>query len=124
MFQVIWVELPVLNIERAMKFYQTMFEIQPTEISADGTRRTTTLINVSPEGFPGISLTETKGFEPSSKGTWVYFNAGEDLATHLSRVEPAGGKIVTPKTDMGGGAGFYASVEDTEGNVIALYSTK
>ena len=123
MFTVSWIEIPVLDIDRAVKFYQTVFEIQPDPIAADGTRRTSTLVHNSATG-PGVSLTEIGGFTPANKGTWVYFYVGEDVTPYVSRVEAAGGKILTPKTTMGVDAGNYASIEDSEGNVIALYSTK
>ncbi|MDX1995855.1 MAG: VOC family protein [bacterium] len=123
MLQAVWIEFPVKDLERAQKFYQTLFELQPTDIVDDGVRRTTTLTNTGDGGSAGISLNQTANFEPNDKGAFVYLYAGEDLTHHLSRVEPAGGKIITGKTYMEG-AGYYAAVQDTEGNVFALYSTK
>ena len=120
--QAVWIEIPVVDLERAMKFYQTLFKLEPTEISTEDVRRTTTLY-YTPEGGPGISLNQTNNFEPSDKGTLVYLDTGEDLTEHLGRVEPAGGAIVEQKTSMGE-AGYYATFRDTEGNLLALYSVK
>jgi predicted enzyme related to lactoylglutathione lyase len=120
--QAVWIEIPVKDLERAMKFYQAVFALAATEVGADEVRRTTTL-HYTPEGGPGISLNQTSNFEPSDKGTLIYLDAGEDLADHLNRVEPAGGTIVETKTSMGE-AGYYAMFRDTEGNVLALYSAK
>ncbi|HEY0607402.1 MAG TPA: VOC family protein [Herpetosiphonaceae bacterium] len=117
--QVVWVEIPVQDLDRASKFYQTVFNLQPTEIGDDGVRRTTTLTSQNQQ--PGLSLNQTKNFEPSDKGPLVYLDTGEDLPGHLSRVESAGGKVVEPKTSMGE-AGNYATILDTEGNLLALYS--
>jgi hypothetical protein len=123
MIQAVWVEFPVKNLERAMRFYQTIFGLEPTKIDVDDVRRTTTLVNPS-SGGAGISLNQTQNFEPSDKGVLVYlFAGGDDLTPELNRVVPAGGKIVEPKTSMGP-AGFYATVQDTEGNVFALYPAK
>ena len=36
--QVFWVEIPVVDLERAMAFYQTVFKLQPTEIITDYAR--------------------------------------------------------------------------------------
>ncbi len=119
--QAVWIEIPVHDIERALTFYQTVFNLQPTEIYTDEVRRITTLINTTPEGRAGISLNQTKNFEPGRHGPLVFLNVGEDLTDHLNRVEPAGGKIVEPKTSMGD-AGNYATFLDTEGNLLALYS--
>lgn len=121
--QAVWIEIPVRDIERAMKFYRAVFDLQPTEISTDEVRRTTTVVNMTPEGRPGISLNQTRNFEPGDRGPLVYLDTGEDLTDHLNRVEPAGGKIVEPKTSMGA-AGNYALILDSEGNRLALYSYK
>ena len=121
--QAIWIEIPVNNIERALQFYQTVFDLEPTEISTDDMRRIAVLVSTTPEGGVGISLNQTKNFTPGDKGTLVYLAVGEDLNQNLNRVESAGGKIVEPKTSMGE-AGNYATIRDTEGNVVALYSSK
>jgi uncharacterized protein len=121
--QAVWIEIPVNNIERALQFYQTVFDLEPTEISTDDVRRIAALVSTTPEGRVGISLNQTKNFTPSDKGTLVYLAVGEDLTHNLNRVEPAGGKIIEPKSSMGE-AGNYATIRDTEGNVLALYSSK
>jgi predicted enzyme related to lactoylglutathione lyase len=40
----------------------------------------------------------------------------------VALVAANGGKVVTPKTDIG--FGWYAAVTDTEGNEIGLYQAK
>lgn len=119
--QAVWIEIPVKDLDRAMAFYQRVFELQQTEVGADSVRRTTTLVNPTDGGSAGISLNQTANFEPSDHGPLVYLNVGEDLTPHLQRVEAAGGKVVEPKTSMGS-AGSYATFVDTEGNLLALYS--
>jgi predicted enzyme related to lactoylglutathione lyase len=38
-------------------------------------------------------------------------------------VEPAGGKVLVPKTAIGmEGAGHFAMISDTEGNTVGLHS--
>lgn len=119
--QAVWIEIPVKDMSRALAFYQAVFELQPTEVVTDGPRRTATLVSTSEGGAAGISLNQTANFEPSNRGPLVYLDAGEDLTSHLERVEPAGGTIVEGKTSMGV-AGNYATFLDTEGNLLALYS--
>ena len=121
--QAIWIEFPAKDVERALRFYETVFGLQSTEIVDDGVRRVATLVNANEAGRPGVSLNQTSNFEPCDHGALAYLAAGEDLSACLARVEPAGGAIVEPKTSMGP-AGFYATVRDTEGNVFALYSPK
>lgn len=119
--QAVWIEVPVENLDRAMGFYQSVFQLEPTETVNDGVRHTTTLVNMTPQSGPGISLNKTANFLPGNKGPLVYLDAGEDLTNHLQRVEPAGGKIVEGKTSMGE-FGNYATILDSEGNMLALYS--
>jgi hypothetical protein len=123
MISAVWVEIPVKDLERALKFYQQVFELEATEVTDDGTRKTTTLFGGDGKAA-GISLNQTRNFEPADKGTLIYFDTtGEDLSEHLKRVEAAGGKIIESKTSMGA-AGWYATFLDTEGNCFALYSVK
>lgn len=121
MIQAVWIEIPVKDLERAMQFYQTLFELEATPILDEGVRRTTTLTNTTEGGGVGISLNQTANFEPSNKGPLVYLSTNEDIPGYLARVEAAGGKIVEGKTSMGE-AGHYATILDTEGNMLALYS--
>ncbi len=123
MFYTPWVEIPALDIERAAKFYQTVFDLPTAEIRSEDVRRTVTLFSGSQEGRAGISLTQTAHFEPSQNGVFVYLDVGTDLTGAMSRVVPAGGKILTDKTSMGG-AGFYTAVLDTEGNQIGLFGSQ
>lgn len=120
MLQAIWIEIPVIDLERAIGFYKAVFELQDPQRVDEGVRQVATFVNATEERA-GISLNKTSNFEPMNKGVLVYFNAGEDLSTTLARVVPAGGRIVEGKTSMGA-AGFYATFEDTEGNCFALYS--
>ena len=121
-FQPVWIEIPVKDIERALKFYTQLFGGE-VEIEDDGTRRTATLVNTDKFGV-GVSLNQTANFEPSDKGPLVYVWAeDDDMEAAIAKVEPAGGKTLTPKTSMGA-AGFYGLFQDTEGNVLSWYSTK
>ena len=123
MLKTSWIEIPVKDIQRAAKFYWAVFQLPDSEIHNWEVRQATTLFFDPTINQPGISLNQTANFEPSDKGTLVYLDCGEDLTGHLNRVEAAGGKIVAGKTSMGQD-GFYATVQDTEGNLIALWSPK
>jgi len=117
--QIVWIEIPVLNLERAQKFYETVFDFSHVEIRDEGARRVATLTR-GEAGQPGFSLNQTANFTPSENGVLVYLMIDNAIEPVLARVEAAGGTIVTPKTSMGE-AGNYALVRDTEGNVLAIY---
>ncbi len=115
-----WFEIPVKNFERAKKFYVSMLDTTITDYHGDDMKYG---IFKYDEGSNGVSgaLVEMEGAEPSANGITLYLNGGNDLSVPLSRVEPAGGKIVMPKTHIGE-HGYMALLMDTEGNKIALHS--
>jgi uncharacterized protein len=51
----------------------------------------------------------------------VYFDATPSIAKWLARIEAAGGKVLVPRTPIGGGMGFFAYFEDSEGNRVGLH---
>ena len=57
-------------------------------------------------------------------GPLVYLNAEPDLAIVLGRVERAGGKVTVPKRQISPEHGYMAVFIDSEGNRVALHSTK
>ena len=122
MLQTVWIELPVKDINRALQFYKTVFQLGDIAINDDGTRKTATLANTGEGGSPGLSLTQVAGFSPSERsGVWLYFAAGEDFDGHAARVKQAGGTLVDERVSMGE-AGSYTSFLDTEGNLLSLYT--
>mgnify|MGYP000355946340 CR=1 FL=1 len=62
------------------------------------------------------------GMEPSKVGSLVYLNGGDDLAVALSKVGPAGGEVVLPKTHLGDDIGYIAHFIDSEGNRVGIHS--
>ncbi len=116
-----WLEIAVIDIERAKKFYEKVFGLEFQFIEMPDTKM---YIFGAPDmedaaGSAG-SLVQSEYYKPSTDGTVVYFSS-EDLSIELARVEEAGGKIMVPKTDIGE-FGFYAHILDTEGNKIGLHS--
>jgi uncharacterized protein len=120
-----WFEIPVENLERAMKFYGAVLEA-PLEKMDMGTSLMAFLPS-SQDGIGGAIVhmqDKSWGYQPSHSGSVVYLNGGDDLSVPLSRVEAAGGKVLTPKTDIGQGFGHFAFFEDTEGNRVGFHSMK
>ena len=119
-----WFEIPVTDMDRAKKFYDTIFDI---EISVHDMNELVMGWFPFAEGKPGAtgSLVKHKDFYfPSdTKGTLVYFSC-EDVQIPLDRVEAAGGSVVQSKKQIGEGHGFMAIFLDSEGNRIALHSQK
>ena len=119
-----WFEIPVSNMDRAIRFYETVFQFKIDRHTLD---------SLDMGWFPwvdqglgsGGSLVYTGNdfYKPTSEGTLVYFTAHSgDLANELSRVEEAGGTILVQKRQISEEHGFMAIILDSEGNRIALHS--
>lgn len=118
-----WFEIPTTDINRAQKFYETIFGI--TMITMD-------LPNIKMRMFPlddmmngiGGALVDSGGFHKPSltDGPLIYLNANPDVQNVLDKVEAAGGKIMVPKTEISPEYGNMAVFIDTEGNRMALHS--
>ncbi len=117
-----WFEIPVKNFDKAQKFYETILGTKTQVMEMPGMKSAFFPADLQGGGIGGCII-QGEGYEPSSKGTVVYLNGGEDLSIPLSRVEKAGGKILMPKTAIGAN-GFMAHFTDTEGNRVAFHSMK
>ncbi len=115
-----WFEIPVTDMDRAIKFYNVVFDGSCSEPRNDGTRTVAMLPYGMVSG--GGSLTLVDGFTPSSDGVVIYLNGGDDLQVMLDRVQSAGGKVTLAKMDMGGDMGHIATFTDSEGNTLGLFS--
>jgi uncharacterized protein len=116
-----WFEIPVTDFTRAKKFYETLYGAEIMEMPFSNGKYG--MLPADMQNGVGGGIVQGEGFEPSEKGTIVYLNGGDDLSIALSKVEDAGGKILMPKTSIGGN-GFMAHFLDTEGNKVALHSMK
>lgn len=114
-----WFEIPVLDFERAEKFYSRILGV---EIERNFIMDWMT--GIFKNGNDGVSgaIVCGSGYLPTHAGTLVYLNGGDDLTQSLSRVEAAGGKVLVPKTLISEDAGCFAVFEDTEGNRVAFHS--
>jgi uncharacterized protein len=119
-----WFEIPVLDTQRAKKFYETILNIEMV-IRADGDDEAVffpydpNIIQATSGRVTGV-LSKSNRNSPSGNGTLVYINASPDIQDVLDRVKQAGGKIVMPKTKMI--AGFIAVIIDSEGNKVGLHA--
>jgi predicted enzyme related to lactoylglutathione lyase len=116
-----WFEIPVKNFDKAKAFYEAIFSTELPIMEAMGMKSAFFPADMESGGIGGCII-EGDGYEPSTQGSLVYLNGGDDLSVPLSKVEAAGGKIVLPKTPIGPN-GFMAYFIDTEGNKIGLHST-
>jgi uncharacterized protein len=115
-----WIEIPVKDIERAVKFYGQLLDRELT--ITDMPPRRTAILYFEPNEVGG-SLLQMPSFEPSQQGVHVYLNAGRGngLETMLERVRALGAEVIIPITPMGND-GRFATFKDTEGNTLSLFA--
>lgn len=118
-----WIEIPVIDFDRAKKFYSTIYDYQMPDTMV-GPVRMDFLLYEQQEHRVGGAICQGPGYTPSQQGILPYLNGGADLSIVLNRIEQAGGKILTPKTFIGETLGYFAKFIDSEGNLIALHSRK
>jgi predicted enzyme related to lactoylglutathione lyase len=119
-----WFEIPVTDLDRAKKFYETILDIEMVK-RADGNDEAVffpfnpNIIQATSGRVTGV-LSKTERNSPSINGTVVYINASPNIQTVLDKVEQAGGKIVATKIQIP--AGFIAIIIDSEGNKVGLHA--
>src|ERR1700704_1598103 len=114
-----WYEIPAIDFQRAVKFYETVLGIEIHAQEMNGMK-----VGFMPQqdDTVGGAIMTGPGQSPSGSGITIYFKAGSDLAVPLARIQPAGGQIIMPKTLISQQIGHIALFHDTEGNRIGLHS--
>ena len=115
-------QIPVVNFERALKFYNKILGYQLQVMETPEFKLG--IFKFDNSSGVGGSIIESKELKPSKTGTMVYLHTGTDMETILSRVNKYGGNIFMEKNQLGPKMGFYSIIEDTEGNRVGLYSTE
>lgn len=116
-----WFEVPVTDMERARKFYESVFDIKMDESEMMGMKMAFFPYEMGSGKLSG-ALVQGPMHQPSTTGCIIYFNANPDLSLALSKVELSGGKVTGPKTKIGDEVGFMAFFIDSEGNSMAMHS--
>ncbi|MCW3089196.1 MAG: bleomycin resistance protein [Ferruginibacter sp.] len=118
-----WFEIPATDIDRAQKFYETIFGIRMTPMDMPSMKMRTFPIDDPMKGTGG-AIVQTDGFHKASasEGVLIYLNGNPDVQNVLDKVAEAGGTVVLPKTEISPEYGYMGIILDTEGNRIGLHS--
>ncbi len=113
----VWTEIPVTDIDRAIAFYNTVFD---TEMKKDETGPnpmamfpTSTPGGVAGHLYPGKPATD-------GSGPTVHLASPDKLEDALERVKAAGGQVLSEPIAIP--AGRFAYCQDPDGNSIGLFS--
>lgn len=116
--QIVWCDIPITNLDRAILFYSKVLGQEVKRESVTG--MTFGLLPHADDGVGGC-LCEMADTKPSANGPLVYLNCDGRIDTAIAAVEINGGRILKPKHQIGP-YGFRAVILDSEGNRIALHS--
>jgi predicted enzyme related to lactoylglutathione lyase len=118
-----WFEIPVSDIDRAQKFYETIFGVKLIPMDMHAVKMRMFPTDNPMEGIGGALVYMPEMYEISSKaGVLIYLNGNPDVKIVLDKIEKAGGKVIVPKTEISPEHGFMGIFIDTEGNRIGLHS--
>ncbi len=118
-----WFEIPVLDMDRAISFYETLFTIKLDRHLMGPLEMAWFPSDEKAIGSAGSLVYNIEFYTPSKDGTLIYFSSkSNDIRDELSRVEKAGGEIIIPRKLIAEGIGYMAVILDSEGNRIALHS--
>jgi predicted enzyme related to lactoylglutathione lyase len=118
-----WFEIPVTDMDRAIAFYETVFDLRLQRRDL-GVLQMALFPAVEGRGAAGSLVRHPDFYHPHrEQGVLVYLNAPSgDLARELGRVAAAGGEVLQEKKQIAPGAGYMALFVDTEGNRLAMHS--
>jgi len=112
-------EIPVNDLERAIKFYEYVFNCTLKRTSIHGNEMATFPFVVDAPYITG-ALAKGPSYVPSKHGARIYFFVS-DIDEILEKIQSQGSNILFPKTSVDKDS-WVAEFEDCEGNCIALYS--
>ncbi len=117
---VVYFEIPVMEIDRAVHFYKSVFGFIFEREVIDNNEMALFPFTDQNAGISG-ALAKGEIYKPTKDGVIIYFRT-ENIDKSLKLAVENGGQILYPKTSNGD-LGFVAEFEDTEGNRIALHQS-
>lgn len=113
-----YVEIPVADMDRAVRFYEAVFRVSLERTVVDGHEMALFPFDEDARGVTG-ALASGDSYVPSTSGPRVYFSV-DSIEETLELAVSRGGSVAYPKTRVGDF--WVAEFEDSEGNRIALSS--
>jgi predicted enzyme related to lactoylglutathione lyase len=116
---VVYFEIPVTNMPRAIAFYKAVFNFTFEVENIDNNEMALFPFTETSSGISG-ALAKGEIYKPTKDGVLIYFKT-ENIEHTLQLATDNGAKILYPETNNG--IGLVAEFEDTEGNRIALFQS-
>jgi predicted enzyme related to lactoylglutathione lyase len=113
-----WFEIPSLDFERAIIFYEKLLG---TSLSRVTFGEAIAMFPSRPTGVGGAIVHRTAHL-PAAGGPRIYINVDGILDEAVERVPEIGGSVEVPVTAVAGGFGHFACIVDSEGNHVGLHA--
>lgn len=110
-------EIPVRDLERAIRFYEQVFELELERVTIDGNEMALFPLDEEAPGCSG-ALARGESYAPSRDGTRLYLRVA-DIERAMGRALGAGAEVLYPVTRVSEQI-RVAEFQDPEGNRIAL----
>ena len=126
MANIIYFEIPADDVDRAKRFYHSLlgWKIEPTKVSVSdmaSMQYQDIITGESNEVTPmGGTLSMGGMYKRQMNEPIVNYVMVDDIDEKIAMVEKLGGKIAVPKRELES-VGQFVIIQDTEGNVIALF---
>ena len=117
-----WFEIPVTDLARAKKFYESVFSVQLTDMGEMNGKTITSFPAENGNGKASGGLVQSPAHKPSKDGAVIYLNANPDIQPVIDRIESSGGKVEVAKTLVNPEIGYTALFIDSEGNKVGLHA--
>ena len=111
-----WFEIPVTDLDRAVRFYESVFEVTLERDTSDGEEAAYFPAGDGPVGSAG-ALVKGESYVPTVDGTRVYLEVA-DVDGAVARAVAAGGAVLYAATEVDDT--LVAEIRDSEGNRVAL----
>jgi predicted enzyme related to lactoylglutathione lyase len=110
--KICYLEIPAITAEASAEFYSSIFGWKIKE-RGDGA--------LAFDDTGGVSGTWVKESDRTPDETTRIYIMVDDISETLRQVEAAGGRILTPRTDIGHGMGAFAAFADPAAAEFGLY---
>jgi predicted enzyme related to lactoylglutathione lyase len=110
--KICYLEIPANRAEDSARFYSDIFGWKVRE-RGDGN-----LAFDDPSGVSGTWVKESDRTPDERTRTYIMV---DNITESLKQIENAGGRVLTPRTDIGPNLGAFAAFTDPVGNEFGLY---
>ncbi|MGQ0710307.1 MAG: VOC family protein [Rhodoferax sp.] len=117
-----WFEIPTIDLDSAQAFYEALLQ-RPMRREAMGPSQGAVFAYDMQQGGVGGALMMGPSAPPVAQGgTLVYLDASPSLDAALQRAQAGGGRVALGRTALPEGMGFFAHIEDLDGNRVGLHA--